>query len=418
MRKSIGVRSGGFVVLAAVALTLMLVVSPSVASSRVKTTGTTTTPPTPRTVSATSPCPSGPVTIPATHVPSSGLVEVDLDTHRRFDPIRVLPLDNPLATTIAGGFVYVSYMPPGPKAGFRVARINPKTGAVVRSAWFPGDNYNQPPVVAYGSVWVVTGLCRFQVVRMNQATLAVTMTTPLPQHLNNSYLLPIDGALWLASNVSASLARLNPGTGHISTVLLPEMVPDSQVFGFASDPKSGLLYISVVNQNAAHSQTTERFDPITGSFLVVPPPPGWVYNLFGVAGDILWVSEGPGNMSHFAPFSATSLAPLACARTQTCMLSGINGNVVALVEDGILAFEEAHSPDSGTGYWRLDCIVGPSVSTVARLQLPSDAASFGAPTSPPPLLALGDGYLATFARVGTDGGSGVAIFPLDPRCAR
>ena len=86
MRKSIGVRSGGFVVLAAVALTLMLVVSPSVASSRVKTTGTTTTPPTPRTVSATSPCPSGPVTIPATHVPSSGLVEVDLDTHRRFDP--------------------------------------------------------------------------------------------------------------------------------------------------------------------------------------------------------------------------------------------------------------------------------------------------------------------------------------------
>jgi hypothetical protein len=196
------------------------------------------------------------------------------------------------------------------------------------------------------------------------------------------------------------------------------MVPNSQVFGFASDPKSGLLYISVVNQNAAHSQTTERFDPITGSFLVVPPPPGWVYNLFGVAGDILWVSEGPGNMSHFAPFSATSLAPLACARTQTCMLSGINGNVVALVEDGILAFEEAHSPDSGTGYWRLDCIVGPSVSTVARLQLPSDAASFGAPTSPPPLLALGDGYLATFARVGTDGGSGVAIFPLDPRCAR
>ena len=212
--------------------------------------------------------------------------------------------------------MYVSYMPPGPKAGFQVARINPKTGAVVRSAWFPGDYYNQPPVVAYGSVWVVTGLCRFQVVRMNQATLAVTMRKPLPQDLNNSYLFPIDGALWLASNVSASLARLNPGTGHISTVLLPEMVPDSQVFGFASDPKSGLLHISVVNQNAAHSEVTERFNPITGSFLVVPPPPGWLYDLFGVAGDILWVNEGPGNMSHFAPFSATSLTPLACARTQ------------------------------------------------------------------------------------------------------
>ncbi len=260
-------------------------------------------------------------------------------------------------------------------------------------------------------------MCRFQVVRMNQATLAVTMRTSLPQDLNNSYLFPIDGALWLASDVSASLARLNARTGHISTVLLPEMVPKSRVFGFASDPESGLLYISVINQNIANSQVTERFDPISGSFLVVPPPPGWVYNLFGVAGDILWVNEGPGNMSHFAPFSATSLAPLACARTQSCTLSGFNGNVVALVEDGILAFEEAHSPDSGTGYWRLDCIAGPSVSTVAQLQLPSDAASLGAPTSPPPLLALGDGYLVTFARVGPGTGSGVAIFPLDPRCA-
>jgi hypothetical protein len=40
-------------------------------------------------------------------------------------------------------------------------------------------------------------------------------------------------------------------------------------------------------------------------------------------------------MSHFAPFSATSLVPLACARTQTCTLSGFNGNVVALVEDEV-----------------------------------------------------------------------------------
>ena len=124
--------------------------------------------------------------------------------------------------------------------------------------------------MAYGSVWVVTGLCRFQVVRMNQATLAVTMTTPLPQDLNNSYLFPIDGALWLASDVSASLARLNARTGHISTVLLPEMVPNSQVFGLASDPKSGLLYISVINQNVFDSQVTERFDPATDSFLRSP----------------------------------------------------------------------------------------------------------------------------------------------------
>ena len=389
------------------AFSMLFAASPSMASSTVAI---------PRTVSATSPCGSGPVTIPATHVPSSGLVEVDVGTHQRFHPIRVMPLDNPQAAIFAGGDLYVSYSPSGPESGFRVERIDPKTGVLARSQWFLG--YSSPPVAAFGSIWVVAGTgCPYRIIRLSQETLAVTMRTPIPPTFSPPSLAADDGALWFLGASSARLARLNAHTGRFSTVLLPEMAPDSQVVWFASDPESGLLYISVINQNVAHSQATERFDPITGSFLVVLPPPGWLYDLFGVAGGILWVAEGPGNMSHFAPFSATSLVPLACARTQTCTLSGFNGNVVALVEDGILAFEEAHSPDSGTGYWRLDCIAGPSVSTVARLQLPSDAASLGAPTSPPPLLALGDGYLATLARVGTDGGSGVAIFPLDPRCA-
>ena len=410
-------RSGKLVVLVMTAMTMILAVSPSRASSTVTTTGTTTTPPTPRTVSAPSPCPAGPVSVPATHVPASGLVEVDVGTHRRFDPIRVLPLDNPLATTIAGGFVYVSYMPPGQKVGFQVARINPKTGAVVRSAWFPGDNYNQPPVVAYGSVWVVTGLCKFQVVRMNQVTLAVTMTTPIPQHLNNSYLVPNDGALWLASEVSASLARLNPRTGHISRVLLPEMAPDSQVVGITSDSGSDFLYISVINQNVAHSQTTERFDPITGSFFIVPTPPFELTRVLGVTGDILWVIQGGGMVTHFAPFSTASLAPLSCTRAVTCALAGFNGAVDGNVEDGIFAFEHIGGIEGRPGSLLLDCIGGPRVSTVARLQLPSDFPIPGRSSLPSVLLALGDCYLVTFATVGTDSGSGVAIFPLDPRCA-
>src|ERR1019366_1801748 len=125
----------------------------------------------------------------------------------------------------------------------------------------------------------------------------------------------------------------------------------------------------------------------------------------------------PSMTEPFAAFSATSLTPLSCTQSETCTLGGMSGTVFASFEDGILAFEEAHGPDSGTGYWRLDCVAGLRPSTVAQLQLPSDAASLGSPTSPQPLLALGDGYLVTFARVGTFGGSGVAIFPLDPRCA-
>jgi hypothetical protein len=406
-----------FGAVAAVALTLILAASPSVASSTVTTTGSTTTPPMPRTVSATSPCPAGPVTIPATHVPSSGLVEVDLDNHRRFDPTRVLPLDNPQTATFAGGDLYVSYMPVGPEDGFRVERIDPKTGVLARSPWFPGYEYNSPPVVAFGSVWVVAGLCEQQIVRMDQETLAVTMRVAIGKNLDSGPPVASDGALWLSSTVFARLARLNPHTGHIGTVVLPEMAPNSQVVGITSGPDSDYLYVSVINQNVAHSQVTERFDPATGSFFVVPTPPLELTRVIGVAGDILWVIQGGGMMEHFAPFSTTSLAPLPCARVVTCVLAGINGTITGRVKDGIFAFEHVGGSEGAPGFLLLDCIGSPRVSTVARLQLPSDLATPDSPVLLPSLLAFGEGYLATLARVGSFGGSGVAIFPLDPRCA-
>jgi hypothetical protein len=178
-----------------------------------------------------------------------------------------------------------------------------------------------------------------------------------------------------------------------------------------------LLYISVVNQNVAHSQVTERFDPTTGSFFIVPTPPYELTRVLGVAGDILWVIQGGGMMTHFAPFSTASLAPVSCTRAVICALAGFNGAVDGSVEDGIFAFEHIGGTHGRHGSLLLDCIGGPRVSTVARLQLPSDFPIPGGSSLPSILLALGDGYLVTFARVGTDGGSGVAIFPLDPRCA-
>jgi hypothetical protein len=389
------------------AFSMLFAASPSVASSTVAI---------PRTVSATSPCGSGPVTIPATHVPSSGLVEVDVGTHQRFHPIRVLHLDNPQAAIFAGGDLYVSYSPSGPESGFRVERIDPKTGVLARSQWFLG--YSSPPVAAFGSIWVVAGTgCPYRIIRLSQETLAVTMRTPIPPTFSPPSLAADDGALWFLGASSARLARLNPHTGRFSTVLLPEMAPDSNVAWFASDPKSGLLYISVINQNVAHSQVTERFDPTTGSFFVVPTPPYELTRVLGVAGDILWVIQGGGMMTHFAPFSTASLAPVSCTRAVICALAGFNGAVDGSVEDGIFAFEHIGGTHGRHGSLLLDCIGGPRVSTVARLQLPSDFPIPGGSSLPSILLALGGGYLVTFARVGTDGGSGVAIFPLDPRCA-
>ena len=415
------------VVVATVALTVMLAGCTSAPSSRPTTptasvvriahqmtTPDTTVP----TVPYLGPCPLQPVSIPVTHVPASGLVEVDVGTHQRFHPIRVMPLDNPQAVTLAGGDLYVTYMPVGPpEAGFRVERVNPKTGVLARSQWFLG--YSSPPVAAFGSVWVVagTGLCPYQIIRLSQETLAVTMRTQIPRPFSGAYLLAADGALWFFSLNSARLARLNPHTGRFSTVVLPEMAPDSQVVGITSGSGSDFLYVSVINQNVAHSQVTERFDPATGSFFVVPTPPFELTRVLGVAGDILWVIQGGGMMTHFAPFSTASLAPLSCTRAVTCALAGSNGAVDGSVENGIFAFEHIGGPEGRHGSLLLDCIGGPRVSTVARLQLPSDFPIPGGSSLPSILLALGDGYLVTFARVGNDGGSGVAIFPLDPRCA-
>jgi hypothetical protein len=193
------------------------------------------------------------------------------------------------------------------------------------------------------------------------------------------------------------------------------MVANSQVFGVASMPGSDYIFVSVASEDVAG--VIERFDPATGSFFVAPTPPFEITSVRGVAGGILWADQGGGMMSHFAAFSTTTLTPLSCARTEPCAPGGANGTSTANVEGGILAFEEAGAPKAGLrGYWLLDCIAGPRPSMVARLQLPSDA---GTPmsTSIASLLALGDGYLVTFARVSTNAGSGVAIFPLDPRCA-
>jgi hypothetical protein len=343
-------------------------------------------------------------------------VVVDVGTHQRFHPIRVLPLDNPQAAIFAGGDLYVSYAPAGPESGFRVERIDPKTGVLARSQWFLG--YSSPPVAAFGSIWVVAGTgCPYQIIRLNQETLAVTMRTPIPPTFSAPYLVADDGALWFLGANSTRLARLNPHTGRFSTVVLPEMAPDSQVVGITSGSTSGYLYVSVINQNVAHSQVTERFDPTTGSFFIVPTPPLELTRVLGVAGDILWVIQGGGMVEHFAPFSTASLAPLSCTRAVTCALAGFNGAVDGNVEDGIFVFEHIGGTEGRPGSLLLDCIGGPRVSTVARLQLPSDFSIPGGSSLPPILLALGNGYLATLARVGTDGGSGVAIFPLDPRCA-
>jgi len=321
------------------------------------------------------------------------------------------------AAIFAGGDLYVSYSPSGPESGFRVERIDPKTGVLARSQWFPRLQLASRCGVRFDLGSGRTG-CPYRIIRLSQETLAVTMRTPIPRPSALLFAAD-DGALWFLGASSARLARLNPHTGRFSTVLLPEMAPDSNVAWFASDPKSGLLYISVVNQNVAHSQVTERFDPTTGSFFIVPTPPYETHPRARVAGDILWVIQGGGMMTHFAPFSTASLAPVSCTRAVICALAGFNGAVDGSVEDGIFAFEHIGGTHGRHGPCAcLQCIGrsqsvdgGPAATTQATF--PFRVARHFRPSC----LPSGAATSSRLARVGTDGGSGVAIFPLDPRCA-
>ena len=151
--------------------------------------------------------------------------------------------------------------------------------------------------------------------------------------------------------------RLNPHTGRFSTVVLPEMAPDSQVVGITSGSSSDYLYVSVINQNAAHSQVIERFDPTTGSFFIVPTPPFELTRVLGVAGDILWVIQG-GGMMLFR--SVLHRVPGSLFLREGCHLrnGGRQRHRRRDVEDGIFAFEHIGGPEGRHGSL-LDCIGGP-----------------------------------------------------------
>jgi hypothetical protein len=226
------------------------------------------------------------------------------------------------------------------------------------------------------------------------------------------------GALWLSPSNGTELGRVDARTGRLTIVQLPGFSKGQSVLNVVSGPGSDTLYISALDQMAATwSERTERFHPETGQFEVAASNERFpIVRLIGVAGTVLWVWTAGGNMSHVAPASAATMAPLHCSIENTCTFNGWNGTF-----DVTTAGSNAWM--SHAGGW-LECAGGPSGSVRAKIRVPGygPITFYSSNDSAYTSLAVGDGYLAVDAQVrgahGTDLTPEVAIFPVDPRCER
>ncbi|MGO9962474.1 MAG: hypothetical protein ACLPUG_03465 [Acidimicrobiales bacterium] len=350
----------------------------------------------------------------------AGLFETDLTTHQRFKAVRSLAVDNPDLAVIAGGDLFLTYGGEGNSPCTRIARVPLSGGPAVQSAWL---NLSSPLTVAYGSVWVLgfpSPKSADQILyQLAARTLSVERQIQVGTRFGGWAPAASAGALWLSPSNGTELERVDARTARLTIVQLPGFRKGQSVLDVVSGPGADTLYISAIDQMAATwSQSTERFHPETGQFEVAASNERFpIVRLIGVAGTLLWVWTAGGNMSHVAPASAATMAPLHCSIENTCTFDGLNG-IFDVTTAGSLAWM------SHAGGW-LECAGGPTGSVRATVRVPgygSITDGYSGNDSGPSSLAVGDGYLAVNAQFrgahGTDLSPEVAIFPIDPRCAR
>ena len=352
--------------------------------------------------------------------PAAGLFETDLTSHQRFRAVRALAVDNPDPAVIAGGDLFLTYGGGGNYPCTRIARVPLSGGRVVQSKWL---DLWAPLTVAYGSVWVLgspSPKSDDQILyQLTASTLSIERQIPLGTRFGGWVPAASAGALWLSPSDGTALGRVDARTGRVTIVQLPGFSKGQSVLNVVSGPGADTLYISAIDQMAAKwSQRTERFHPETGQFEVAASNYRFpIVRLIGVAGTVLWVWTMGGMMSHAAPASAATMAPLHCSIENTCTFNGLNGTF-DVTTAGSLAWM------SHAGGW-LECAGGPTGSVRATLRVPGYGpitSGYSGDDSAPSSLAVGDGYLALDAQFhgpkGSDLAPEVAIFPIDPRCER
>jgi hypothetical protein len=325
---------------------------------------------------------------------------VNLGSHRSFAPLRTVCVGTLHGSGVidAGALFVIRDVSPAQYEDTDIVRVDLTTDAV-RSIPLVGA---VGILAGLGDIWVVTDSTDSSLVELSPSSLRVVHRFADPDGTWD--FLPFGGRLWFIDNYS--LKTLNPVDGRVSVARLPWLPVGLSPASVTSSGSQ--LYLLAASQKTP-ATAIATYNPVSGAHRVVSEVDlGGGASLLGVTRSVLWVGPPGGNSHTVAAYSAQSLRPL----TDGFSDGGFNGTWTAVADGGDLWFQLAGSP--------LQCVSGRTGRLDATLRLPNTFIRQNWAEATPPGFVAADANNLIIAANETHGAnpseSGIAVYPLDPRC--
>jgi hypothetical protein len=322
---------------------------------------------------------------------------VDLGSHRSFARLRTVCVGTLQGTGVidAGALFVIHDVGPRQDGNTEIVRVDLTTYAV-RSTPLVGADWI---FAGLGDIWAVTASNVSSLVQLSPSSLRVLHRFAYPGGG-----IPFDGRLWFIDNYS--LKTFNATNGQVVVVKLPWLPTDLSPASITSS--GGELYLLAASQKTPETAIA-TYNPVSGTHrLVSEVDLGGGAGLLGVTGRVLWVLPPGGNMHTVAAYSAQSLRPLTGGFSD----GFLNGTWTAATDAGDLWFQIAGDP--------LDCVSGKTGRVDTELRLPNTFSSQNIAEATPPGFVAADATNLIIAANETHGAnpseSGIAVYPMDPRC--
>jgi hypothetical protein len=325
---------------------------------------------------------------------------VDLGSHRSFSRLRTVCVGTLHGSGVidAGALFVIRDVSPAQYEDTDIVRVDLTTDAV-RSIPLVGA---VGILAGLGDIWVVTDSTDSSLVELSPSSLRVVHRFADPDGTWD--FLPFGGRLWFIDNYS--LKTLNPVDGRVSVARLPWLPVGLSPASVTSSGSQ--LYLLAASQKTP-ATAIATYNPVSGAHRVVSEVDlGGGASLLGVTRSVLWVGPPGGNSHTVAAYSAQSLRPL----TDGFSDGGFNGTWTAVADGGDLWFQLAGSP--------LQCVSGRTGHLDTTLRLPNTFIRQNWAEATPPGFVAADANNLIIAANETHGAnpseSGIAVYPLDPRC--
>ncbi len=276
----------------------------------------------------THPAPSAPVLVPPPRSTAPG-----------FGRPRVLRRQTTITAAYPAGGVLYAADQLAPSSRYDLLALDPTSGALVGRVSLAGTSYCDA-LLAGGSLWVTSSSVSphstaVWLWRLTPETLTVRSRVRLPG-ANPGGACPVlavaGGSLWIGNGAQLDRAAL-PGGGIVAQV----PVPGARTVNVAAEPGGGTLLVSVGDGSGVGY--IQRRDPHSGGLLASSARFVGVSQPFlgGAVGDVLWISESGGMISHAERLSLATLRPASAAIPPG---ASSNGFVVQVI-GGILWVSES-----------------------------------------------------------------------------